>query len=1042
MIAWFARNHVAANLLMLAIILAGLFSVFRLTALEIFPEFELDVVIISVTQRAAAPEDMETGVTSKIEEAIADLPGIKKLTSRSGEQSSQIYAEVMPGTDPRKLLNDVKSRVDALSTLPPSAERPVISLPLLKREVLSLVISGDIDEKELNLVARRIRDEVVRHPGITQTEIEGVRPYEIGIEIPEHYLRQYGLTLNEVANAINGQSLDLSAGRVRSASGEILLRAKAQAYHYHQFADIAIKRFKDGSSLLLSDIARIDDGFEEDPIMTRFNGLPAAVVNVFRVGDESAISVSVAVNNYLEKNKHKYPANVNVDIWDDDSKIVEARLDTLLTSAWQGALLVAILLALFLRPVIAFWVVAGIPVCFLGAAMLFPVMGLTFNVLSLFGFILVLGIVVDDAIVTGENIYSHYRDGADGLTAAIEGTQEIAVPVTFGILTTVVAFVPFLFLGGRTGILFGQIAYVVIPVLLFSLVESKLVLPAHLKSIKPFRAVDGSWQGKLSYWQQKIANGFESVILKKYQPALKWAITHKYITLLVFTCLTVITVSLVSNGWTRFVFFPRIQSEEARGSLTMQVGTPLETTKKAIERMEQAAFDLREKYRDSDTGESVINDVLSTVGARGGGSGQSNLGQVRFAITPAEVRTVDVTTSQLVREWRKLIGPIAGADEVTYRAEFGRPGDPINVQLTSNDFNQLTKLIEVVKAKLAEYEGVFDISDSLNDGKQELHIRLLPEAELLGFNLQQVTQQVRDAFYGSQAQRIQRARDDIRVMVRYPQNERSHLTDLDNLLILSDSGAEVRFSDIATLSWGRAPSRIYHVEQARAVNVLADVDKTSVNLPLLRDDLKKYLDQLMLQYPEVNHSFEGEAEEERNSFQVIIWGSVLVLFAIYALLAIPLASYSQPMIVMFVIPFSMVGAIAGHWIMGMDMSMMSILGMLALTGVVVNDSLVLVTYINQRIAKGEQLYDAVVGAGRARFRPVILTSLTTFMGLLPLLFEKSTQAQFMIPMAVSLGFGILFATFITLLMIPCQYLILDQIKTVLRSFQKSAAVTQ
>ncbi len=1029
MIAWFARNHVAANLLLAAIVIAGMYSLVRVIPVEVFPSFELETVNVSVSYPAATPEDMETGIANQIEESIADLPEIEKLTSRSVEGAVTVTAEVRSGEDPQKLLNDIKSRVDALSTLPVDAERPIVERPLIKREVLSLVVSGDLDEKELNQLARQVRDELLRLPGLTQTDLQGIRPYEIGIEVSEDKLREYGVTISDVASAIDGQSLDLSAGRIRTASGEILLRAKAQAYYYGQFARIVVKRYEDGSELTLDELATIDDGFEEDPIFTRFNGKLAAVVNVYRVGDESAIAVSDVVHQYIEDNRYRYPPNVEMGIWDDDSTIVKARVQTLLTNAWQGALLVSILLALFLRPVIAFWVVIGIPVTFMGAMALMPVFGVTINILSLFGFILVLGLVVDDAIVTGENIYSHYTRDPDGLTAAINGTREVAVPVIFGILTTVVAFMPFLFIEGRLSVLFEQVAFVVIPVLLFSLLESKLILPAHLKHIKQIKDYGGQ-PPKAVRFQQFFADGMTTFVDRVYRPVVNKALNRRYLTWFSFVCVFMVTISLISEGWTRFVFFPRIQSETAKASLTMQEGTPLIETQFVVQRIEHAAVELQNKYIDPVSGESIIENILATEGvSRGGGSGQSNVGAVRFEITPPENRTLRVDSATLVREWREAIGPVVGIDQLNFRAEIGRPGDPLDVQLISQDIGALSAVADKIKDKLTTYDGVFDISDNLSDGKQELQITLKPEAELLGFNLQQVTRQVREAFYGKEAQRIQRLRDDIRVMVRYPQDERASLADLEELLIATDSGAEARFGDIATVKWGRSPSAIYHVDQQRSVNVIADIDKTSVNMTLLSEDLLAYLDELSNQYPTVDVTLEGEAAEQRDSLSTIVWGGAIVLFAIYALLAIPFASYSQPFIVMSVIPFSLVGAVFGHWLMGVDLSIMSIMGMMALVGIVVNDSLVLVDFVNRKVKEeGVSISDAVRESGAARFRPVILTSLTTFLGLLPLLFETSTQAQFLIPMAISLGFGVLFATFITLILIPCHYLILEDIK--------------
>ncbi|MGM0563536.1 MAG: efflux RND transporter permease subunit [Pseudomonadota bacterium] len=1037
MIAWFTRNHVAANLLLATIVAAGIVSLTTRLPLEIFPEIKIDVINITVTQRAAAPEDMEKGVASRIEDAIADLPEIEELTSRSAEQSATVTAELVTGVDAQEVLNEIKSRVDALSTLPEGAERPRIELALRKREVLNLIISGDMDEKELSQVARRIRDDVVLQPGITQSDVEGIRPYEININVSQDTLRQYGLTLDDIGRAVQSEAIDLSAGQIRSDSGEIRVRARSQAYTYDDFLALVVKRFADGSTLTVGDLATVDDGFEEDPIFTRYNGERAAVVNIYRVGQESVIDISRLVREYLGELEQTLPPTVSVEIWDDDSRIVKARLGTLLNSAWQGAIMVMILLSLFLRPTIAFWVVAGIPVSFMGALALMPALDISINVLSLFAFILVLGIVVDDAIVTAENVFTHYRrfPNESGVDAAINGTKEVAVPVTFGILTTICAFLPFTLMSGRMATIYQQIAFVVIPVLLFSLVESKFILPAHLKNLKRARE---DKDNALNRFQHRFSHGLERFVREFYQPALAVLLRRRYTTVIGFIALTVVTVSLVTSGWTRFVFFPRIPSESATAELTMQRGTPVEITEAAIERIERAAMDLRKKYRDTN-GDSAVRNILSTIGASGGGSsGQGNVGRVRFEITPPEERTSEIDPTELVNEWRRSLDPIAGVESLTFDAEIGRSGPPIDVQITGDNYASLQAVVDAVREKLATYDGVFEISDSLSDGKQELILELKPQAQMLGLTLESVTRQVRQALDGFQAQRIQRGQDDVRVMVRYPHADRRSLDDLDEMRLLTPAGEEVRFADVTDYHYTRGPSAIYHVDRRRAVNIRADIDKTSVNATALNRDLRDWLSDYLQQYPDVHFSLEGEAREQADSFRDLKISGAIVLFAIYTLLAIPFKSYAQPLIVMSIIPFSITGAIGGHWLMGHDLSMMSIMGMMALVGIVVNDSLVLVDFINQKVRAGHERFDAVFHAGGARFRAVLLTSLTTFVGLVPLLFEKSTQAQFLIPMAISLGFGILYATLVTLVLVPCHFMILDDIQRGLKRLARGA----
>ena len=1023
MIAWFTKNHVAANLLLISIVFAGLFSLTTQIPLEVFPSFETDRISVSVSLRGSTPEDVEQGVTIRIEESVQDLEGIKQISSRSSEGSASVSIEVDSGYDPRELLADIKSRVDAINTFPADAEKPVVALAERKREVIAVTVASDYGEKETREYAEQVRDQLLRLPSVTQVELSGVRDYELAIEVSQDTLRQYSLSLSDISRAISNSSTDISAGNLKTQGGDVLIRSKGQAYRKDEFARIAVKNQRDGTIIRLGDIATIRDDFEETPVRTRFNGKQAAFIDVYRIGPQSAITVADEVKEYIEGQQSNLPMGFELSYWDDDSELVKSRIATLTTNALQGGILVLALLTLFLRPAIAFWVFIGIPVSFMGAFLAMPLFGVTLNIMSLFGFILVLGIVVDDAIVTGENVYTHLKTAESGEQAAIRGTQEVATPVTFGVLTTVAAFLPLAFIEGSRGALFAQIPVVVIPVLLFSLIESKFVLPAHLKYIK-LRHQKGE-PSKFDKFQQRFADGFEHAILKYYQPLLNLALRHKLATVSLFVGIFLIILTMVTSGWTKFIFFPRIPSETVRVSLTLPTGTPFEVTNKYVIDMSDKARQLQDKYRDENTGESVILNILATTGGRGGAS---NSGSVRFEITPAEKRDSNIGSRELASEWRDLIGIIPGAESLTFRAEIGRSSDPIDVQLTATSLTTLQEVAEHVKARLATYPTVFDIADSMSDGKEELQIELTEQGLALGLNRVDVSQQVRNSFFGAQAQRIQRGRDDVRVMVRLPIEERRSVADLKDILINTPTGGTVPLSHVAKLVPGQSPSTINRIDRYRTLNVTADIEKENTNMTVLQADLKIYLDELVQQYPGVSHSLEGEAKEQRESFGSLAWALVFVFFIIYALLAIPFKSYLQPLIVMSVIPFGMIGAVIGHWIMGMELTIMSLLGMLALIGVVVNDSLVLVDFINKKRSEGGDLLEAVKMAGASRFRPVMLTSLTTFIGLMPLLFEKATQAQFLIPMAVSLGFGIIFATFITLLLVPVNYLLMERLQ--------------
>ncbi|XPF95497.1 efflux RND transporter permease subunit [Colwellia sp. RE-S-Sl-9] len=1016
MIAWFAKNHVAANLLMITILLMGVFSLKSNIPLEVFPSIASEIVEVKVQLRGSTPEDAELGLAIKVEEAVQDLEGIEKLISTSVEGSASITIEAEPGYDVRELLADVKNRVDAINTFPAGIENPITSVRQNKRDVISVTISSDYSEREIREFAEKVRDDLLNLPEVTQLSLNAVRDYEIIIEVKQDTLKQYNLSISDIVNAVRVSSQDVSGGNVKTEGGDVLIRSKGQAYSREQYENIVIKTNPDGSLLRLIDIAKVDDGFGERPLRARFNGQQGALIDIYRIGNQNAIDVAEAVREYIDDRQDTLPEGFKLNYWDDDSEVVKGRLNTLITNAIQGGILILVLLTLFLRPSIAFWVFIGIPISFMGAFVFMPFLGVTINIMSLFGFILVLGIVVDDAIVTGENIYRHTHTSKSSLEAAIIGTKEVAGPVTFGVLTTVAAFLPLAFIEGRRGAIFFQIPAIVIPVLLFSLIESKFVLPSHLKHLK-LRS-EKTKQSKFSMWQERFADGFENAILKYYQPLLKKAVMNKLTTLSLFVGVFILIGAFIMSGWTKFVFFPRIPSETARADLTMPVGTSFDVVDGYVQKMSNAAKTLQDKYRDEEGNSIILNTLAIT---------NNETGRVRFEILPADQNTTGIGSRQLVNEWRDLIGELPGAEELTYRAEIGRSGAPIDFQLMGNNFEELKEIANKIKEKLATYPSVFEITDSLSTGKEELQIVLNAQGYAMGLSASNVTQQVRSAFFGSEIQRIQRGRDDVRVSVMFPREERESISSLSDMLIETPQGGQVPLSHIASLVPGKSPAAIKRIDRFRSVNVTADVDKKVTNMTVLSADLQPYVDNLVASYPGVKLVIEGEAKEQADSFSSLGLGLILVFFIIYCLLAIPFRSYIQPIIVMSIIPFGIIGAIVGHWFMRMDLTIFSILGMMALIGVVVNDSLVLVDFINKKRQQGADLMDAVLTAGQTRFRPVLLTSLTTFFGLMPLLFEKSTQAQFLIPMAISLSFGIIFATFITLILVPVNYLLVESI---------------
>jgi multidrug efflux pump subunit AcrB len=1031
-ISWFARNSVAANLLMVTILLGGFLAISNGVRLEVFPPSDPNTIDVSVPLRGATPEDVELGVAVRIEEAVKDLQGIDRIMSVSSEGSTNVLIEIDKGYDPRQLLDDIKGRVDAINTFPADTEKPVISLRQRRFGVIDVVVAGDYSEVEIRTFAEQVRDELLRIEGITHAELDAVRQYEIAIEVSPDRLREFDVSLADIGRAIRESSVDLSAGNVRTEGGDVLIRSKGQAYRRGDFDVIVVKTNPDGSIVRISDIATVVDGFVEDAMHTRFNGKHAAFVTVSRVGDQNAIEISRKVREYIESRQAALPVGLELSYWDDDSARLKDRLGIMTTSAIQGSVLVILLLSLFLRPAIAMWVFLGIPISFLGAFIVMHLMDTSLNLMSAFGFILVLGIVVDDAIVTGENIYARMREGNKGLSAAIQGTKEVAIPVTFGILTTIAAFGPLAFIEGRMGDVFSQIPLVVIPVLLFSLVESKLILPAHLKHIELHE--HDPQTSRFQAWQTRFADRFEELILQHYKPILKLAIDHRYSTVAGFLGVLIVLVTLIFSGWTRFSPFPSIEGETATATLTMPAGTPFDVTNRHAERIYLAARELQDKYRDEETGESMVTNILSNVSAGGA--------RVQVETVPRQDRTIEFSTNTFGNEWRSLIGRVPGAESLTFRSTFFRPGDPVDVQFSGNSLQTLSTVGDQLKAHLLTYPGVFEIADSLSNGKEELQIELSPQGHLLGLTRSDIVNQVGQAFKGLQAQRIQRGRDDVRVLIRFPLGERSTIASLNEMLITTPAGYSIPLANVAEISPGRGPSEIRRIDGYRVLNVTADVDKESTNTTVLMNSISAYLDDLLVKYPSVTYTFEGEQRRQAETFGSLQLGIMVVLFVIYCMLALPLKSYTQPLVIMSVIPFGFIGAVIGHWLMGYSLSMLSMLGLMALTGVAINDSLVLVDYVNQRHRQaGDNLRESVERAGVVRFRPVLLTSLTTFFGLLPLLMERSSSAQFLVPMAISLGFGILFATLITLVLIPVNIMIGDDIRRFLRRNYRSLKST-
>ena len=1034
MIEWFARNSVAANLLMAFLVTTGLIAAFTIRS-ETFPETSLDLIQIDVPYLGAAPEEVEEAVCVRIEEAIQGVEGIKQITSTASEGMGSVLVEVELGADVRRLLDDLKGRVDAIDTFPEETEKPVMRELVARTRVVALAISGDVDDFTLKAIAERVRDELSSLPEISQVEITSARPYEISIEVSEATLRRHGLTFDDVANAVRRSSLDVPGGSVRSESGEILLRTVGQAYRGEQFENLVLLSRADGTRLLLKQVATVVDGFAETDQFARFDTEATVLVSVFRSGEQGTIEIADRVYQYVERTRPTLPEGISLSIWQDEAQELEARLGLMFRNGISGFLLVFLLLALFLELRLAFWVSLGIPISFLGAIMLMPALEVTVNMMSMFAFIVVLGIVVDDAIIVGENVYSHQERHGNGLRASIEGTQEIATPVVFAVLTTVAAFMPMMFQPGNNGKMMRVIPLVVVPCLLFSLVESLNILPAHLSHVPTHRR-----NGPLRRVQRAFAGGLKLFIRRVYTPGLELGLRWRYLTAAVGVSTLILTVGMVLGGWVTFHFFPTIEANFMAGSLTMPQGTPVSDTSAAVRKLEEGAERLRRELLD-ETGQDYVRHIFAAIGdqpmASGAGGGPpsgprpdlsaSHLGEVTIELAPSEVRAY--SSEQLGNRWREMTGPIPEAVDLRFTVSFGPIGDDVDVMLVGPNMDRLRAAADEVKRHLGAYRGVYGITDSFRAGKQEMKLDIKPAAETLGLTLQNLGRQVRQAFYGEEAQRIQRGRDDIRVMVRYPADERRSLGNLEQMRIRTPDGGEVPFGQVAVVEPGREFASIKRVDRNRTINVTATVDETVTSGGTVMADLQtSILPDVLARYPGVSYIVEGLQAEQAETLGGLQVGFGVALLGIFALLAIPLQSYIQPLIIMSAIPFGLVGAIWGHIVMGLDVTIMSMFGLVALAGVVVNDSLVMMTFINRKLKVHGNPETAVREAGISRFRPILLTSLTTFVGLGPLMLDRSFAAAFFVPMSVSLAFGVIFATFITLVLVPTAYLIVDDMK--------------
>ncbi len=1050
-IAWFVHNSVAANLLMMILVMGGLLALPNIYQEE-FPNIDIDAVHVRIPYLGAAPAEVESAVCVRVEEAVEGTEGIDKIRSSASEGFCSVVIELVEGVDTGKVANDIKSKVDAIDAFPKETEKPVTAEITIIATVLQIAISGNADERTLKLIGQRVRDDIAALPGVSQAELIFARPYEISVEVSEQTLRRHGLTLAQIGRAIERSSLDVPGGSLKTQGGEILLRTKGQAYTGREFENIIVLTREDGTSVSLGEIATVVDGFEDSKLRARFDGNPAVAIKVSRVGEEDILEIAAQVKTYLKTANEHFPEGISFTIWKDESQDLVDRMGALTKNARSGLILVLLTLTLFLRFRVALWVAAGLPVAVLGTLAVFPVAGIAISTISVMAFILVLGILVDDAIVVGERVYAHEQQGKSQLQAAIDGTREVSVPVIFGVLTTMATFIPIMNIPGPMGSFFGVLGQVVLIALFFSIIESQLILPSHLAHRKA-ETSPGS-NVFINRWlalQGKISGSLERAASHYYLPAVTRALAWRYVTLAVGIAVLAITVALFVSGRVVFQFFPSVEGTRLYATLTMPEGTPIEDTARAVARIESAAEQLRTEL-DADLAEgepSTIRHVFASIGSfipkgsiNNAVASQSNLAEVAIELNlPSDYS--GLPTRVFANRWRELTGGIPDAIELGFISQSFGVGKAIDIELYGEDFDELRAAAGELRASLQNFSGVIDITDTFRAGKQEVQLKLRPEARSLGLTLADLGEQVRQAFYGYEAQRIQRGKDDIRVMVRYPASERRSLGDLENMRIRTADGTEVPFSSVAIATLARGYTTIRRVDGQRVVRVIADVER-SVTTPefvlatLAKGDLKDTLKR----HPGVGYRLAGEAEERSESMGSLLGNALLALLVIYALLAIPLQSYFQPLVIMSVIPFGAVGAILGHFLLGMDLVFFSLLGIVALSGVVVNSSLVLVDYINKNRDGRRDLARVVGQAGAVRFRPIILTSITTFLGLTPMMLDNTASTIMFAPMAVSLAFGVLLGTAITLFLVPCLYLILEDILALIGTDASSDTIVE
>ena len=1030
LIAWFARNSVAANLLMIFILVGGFFTIQTINK-QMFPQVKINWISYAAPYPGAAPQEVEEGITIKIEEALETVQGLKRVITYSNRNFSNGWFEVELDYDPQVVLEEVKSAIDSISSFPDGMERIKVEREKFRQEVMYLSLYGDLTNGELKELGRKIHNEIQQLPTINISDLFSGLDYEISIEVSKDKLREYGLSFNDIANAVRSYSRNMSAGQIRAENGYINLRVENQAYRGHEFEQIPVLTLADGTRVVLGEIATIIDGFEEGLQYSKFNGQNSVTLFIGAADNQSITGIANVIKKYVDDKAAVLPPGVKLETWVDMTYYLDGRLDMMIDNMKSGAVLVFLMLALFLRVRLAFWVMMGLPVCFLGTLLVMPLefVNVTINVISLFAFILVLGIVVDDAIVMGESAHEEIEEHGHSTDNVIRGVKRVAMPATFGVLTTIAVFLPFLFGEGPSSAFGKAIGSVVILCLIFSLIESKLILPAHLvkmkiKAFNPKNPVD-----RLRLW---VDTKLKAFIENVYSPSLALFVQYRYAVLMFFISLMLISAGLFSGGFVRFVGQPKIPHDFPRVSVEMNVDASEKATLETLLNI-QGIINRIDKEIEAEYGNSMISDMQVDLRSR-------TSGQLMVKLVIPELRPIN--TFELADLWRAAIPNYPGVKSFTIGDNLfggGRDDGDIAFRLESKNDAELLAAAKELKAKLNSLKGIGDVNDSRQTSAKEVQFELKPLAYSLNLTLAEIASQVSYSFYGLEAQRILRDSEEVKVMVRYPLAQRSSIGHVDDVMIQAPNGAELPLSELAVITLQDGVTRIRRENGNRTINVWASVDAEQVEPFKVANDIRdNFIPELIKKYPQVKSEVTGSIQEEMEGADSQLRDFIISSLIIFSLLAIPLKSYAQATMIMVVIPFGIIGAVLGHFMLGMDLSALSVMGILAAAGVVVNDSLVMVDYVNNARKRGVHLKDAVMHAGTKRFRAILLTSITTFIGLVPIIFfEVSAQAQIVIPMAVSLAFGVLFATIVTLVLIPCLYLIIEDLRVMFRRKKSS-----